>query len=159
MKMYYGIVDRKNHKTYTHLGNVFSALDGIEKDYNWLISDTECVPNIKEYEELFAKEYCWLSGKELSEIVKKDDFQWIWGVLCAFEKDVSLEEALSYPLPLARDYNGYFQNPVSLQHPLSTLEIFAFDSSYTIIISKDKAIIDGYLRHLPKCEDLFEFNK
>ena len=70
-----------------------------------------------------------------------------------------MEEALKYPLPSAEDYDGYYQNPVSLQHPLSSVEIVPSDSSWTLIISKDKTIIDSYLKRCPKCEELFSFNQ
>ena len=70
-----------------------------------------------------------------------------------------MEEVLKYPLPSAEDYNGYYQNPVSLQHPLSSVEIVPSDSSWTLIISKDKNIIDSYLKIYPKCEELLIVNQ
>ena len=75
------------------------------------------------------------------------------------EENITVEEVLKYPLPSAEDYNGYYQNPVSLQHPLSTVEIVPCDSSWTLIISRDKVIIDGYLKRYPKCEELSTFNQ
>ena len=46
------------------------------------------------------------------------------------------------------------QNPLSLQHPLSTIEIVPCDSSWTLILSKDKKVIDDYIEHYPKVQDL-----
>ena len=74
-------------------------------------------------------------------------------------KNITVEEVLKYPLPSAEDYNGYYQNPVSLQHPLSSVEIVPSDSSWTLVISSDKDIIDGYLKRYPKCEELSTFNQ
>lgn len=157
--MTYGIVDRKSHRFYTHMGAVFQAIENRQRQYHWLITDCECYPGHKEIEELLDREYCWLTGDELSAMVEKEDFQWIWGVLCGYEKDISLEEVLKYPLPSAEGYSGYYDNPVSLQHPLSTVEIVAWDSSWTVIVSKDKTIIDSYSAHFPKAEELSAFNE
>lgn len=152
--MTYGIIDRKCHESYTLMSIVFSGINDAQKDYNWLITDCEvCSKNI-ENEELFSREYCWLTGEELSRIIEEEDFQWIWGVLSGFEKDIPLEEVLKYPLPDAVDYNGYYKNPLSLQHPLSTIEIVPCDSSRTLILSKDKKVIDDYIEHYPKVQDL-----
>lgn len=157
--MIYGLIDRKIHKYYTHMRVVFEAIGNAQDNYNWLITDCECYPNSKEIEQMLDQEYCWLSGKELSNIVAQEDFQWIWGVLCGFDKDIPLEKVLKYPLPSAQDYNGYYHNPVSIQHPLSSVEIVPSDSSWTLIVSKDKTIVDRYLKCYPKAEDLSQFNR
>ena len=157
--MTYGIIDRKNHKYYTYMSKVFQAMDNAQLQYNWLITGCICYPQNNDIEKLLDQEYCWLTGDELSAIIEQEDFQWIWGCLCGFSKDITMEEALKYPLPSAEDYDGYYLNPVSLQHPLSSVEIVPSDSSLTLIISKDKTIIDSYLKRCPKCEELFSFNQ
>ena len=157
--MTYGLIDRKSHKFYTHMRTVFQAIENVQKQYNWLITDWECYPKNKEIEQLFEQEYCWLSGEELTDIVVKEDFQWIWGCLCGFQKNISLEEVLMHSLPLSENYNGYYQNPVSLQHPLSSVEIVPCDSSWILIISKDKSIIDSYMKKYPMSEVLSAFNQ
>ncbi len=157
--MTYGIIDRKNHEYYTYMSKVFQAIDNAQKQYNWLITDCECYPKSKGIRQMLDQEYCWLSGEKLSAIVEQEDFQWIWGVMCGFEKDIPLEDVLKYPLPSAVDYNGYYQNPISLQHPLSSVEIIPSDSSWTLIISKHKLIVDSYLKNYPGCEDLSSFNQ
>ena len=157
--MTHGIIDRKNHKFYTYVSKVFQAIGNVQKQYNWLITDCVCYPQNKEIVQLLDQEYCWISGDELTSLVEKEDFQWIWGCLCGFDKSIPIEEILQHPFPSAVDYNGYYQNPVSLQHPLSSVEIVPCDSSWTLIISKDKAIIDSYLKRYPKCEELSMFNQ
>ena len=157
--MIYGVIDRKNHIFYTYLSKVFQGINNAQKKYNWLITDCECYPKNKEIEQLLAQQYCWLSGEELTDIVVKEDFQWIWACLCGFQKDISLEEVLMYPLPSSKDYNGYYQNPVSFQHPLSSVEIVPSDSSWTLIMSKEKTIIDSYIKQYPKSEDLSAVNQ
>ncbi len=157
--MTYGLIDRKSCEFYTYMSTVFEAIENVQKQYNWLITDCVCYPLDKEIDQMLNQEYCWLSGEELSELVAKEDFQWIWGALCGFVKDIPLAEILKFPLPSAEDYNGYYNNPVSLQHPLSSLEIIPCDSSCILLISKDKAIIDYYLCKHPKAEDLSVFNQ
>lgn len=157
--MIYGLIDRNNHKYYTYMSTVFEAIGNIQTQYNWLVTGCVCYPKDKEIEELFNQDYCWLSGNELTAIIQKEDFQWIWACLCGFPKDILLEDILRYPLLEAENYSGYYQNPVTLQHPLSSVEIIPCDSSYTLIISKDKNITDSYQRSYPACEDLSSFNK
>lgn len=157
--MTYGIIDRKNHKHYTYMSKVFQAIDNAQLQYNWLITDCVCYPKNKEIEKLLNQEYCWLSGDELSAVIEQEDFQWIWGCLCGFSKDIDIDDVLKYPLPSAEDYAGYYQNPVSFQHPLSSVEIVPSDSSSTLVISNDKTIIDNYKKRYLKIEDLEVFNQ
>ncbi len=157
--MIYGIIDRNQQDYYTYLSRVFEAIKDAQKNYNWLVTDYECYPKSEDIENLLDREYCWFSGEELSELVEKEDFQWIWGAFCGFEKDIPLSEILKHPLPTVIDNNQYYKNPVALQHPLSTVEILPCDSSWLMIISKNKKIIDDYISSFPKTEDLSEYNK
>ena len=55
--MTYGLIDRKSHKFYTHMRTVFEAIENVQKQYNWLITDWECYPENKEMEQLFVLRY------------------------------------------------------------------------------------------------------
>ena len=156
--MTYGLVDRGNHKYYTYMSKVFEAISNAQNNYNWLITDCMCYPQNREIDDLLNQDYCWISGEELTSLVEKEDFQWIWGVLCGFEKDVSLEVVLKYPLPSIQNENLYRNNPVSVQHSLSTIEIVAVDSIYTLLITKNKEHYDDYIKKYPQVEDLEKFN-
>lgn len=90
--MTYGLIDRRSHKSYTSMRAVFDGICNAQNRYNWLITDCVCYPKSKEIEKQFDQEYCWLSGEELSAIIEKEDFQWIWAVLCGFPKDIPLEK-------------------------------------------------------------------
>ena len=157
--MTYGLIDEQSHQYYTYLSTVFEAIENVQNQYNWLISDCDCYPVDEEISAMLNKEYCWLTGEELTELIAKEDFQWIWGALCAFEKDVPLDEILKHPLPTSQSYNDYYTNPVSLQHPLSSLEVILCDSSWLLIMSKDKSIIESYISKYPKAEDLSLYNQ
>ena len=47
-----------------------------------------------------------------------------------------------------------WENPITIQNPLATIEIVAFDSSCTLIKSADKKMLDGVRQKFPYCEDL-----
>lgn len=100
-----------------------------------------------------------MTGDELTNICKNEDFQWIWGVFSGFHKSVDKEDVLKNKLPQADGYTGFWQNPISIQHPLAEIEIVAWDSSLTIIISKDDNIIEEFRKKNLLAEDLEKYNE
>ncbi len=154
-----GVILEKGEKYFTFLKEIFLCLNNIQKEYNWLITACECYPENRTYAEMLSKEYCWLSGEKLTEMINEENFQWIWGVLSAFPINISVEEILKYQLPKADGYSGFWKNPISMQHPLAEIEIVAWDSSLTILISKNDTIVDEFKRRNPLSEDLEEYNK
>ena len=150
--MHYGAILAKGEVGYTNLDRVFAALGNIQENYNWLLTDCECNVDIPELED----EFCWMSGSELTALQRKyHDPQWIWAVLSAFDKTVTEEQALEYPLPNARDNNNaLWRLPVEVQNPLARFEIVPFDSSYTLLISREKEIVDRFRAYFPLSEDL-----
>ena len=154
--MVYGAINERIRKWYTSLGDVFDAIGDGQQRFNWLITDDVINTHSQALEALStgsrwkyedgkkvgfpapAPEYCFLSGEELTSIVRQDDSQWIWGVLSGFEKEIPLEEILKYPLPEADGYEGFWKNPPSMQHPLATLEIVPWDSSLILFFSRRK---------------------
>lgn len=67
------------------------------------------------------------------------------------------EEVLKYKLPNADGNDRIWQNPVSMQHPLSLMEIIAWDSSMTIFISRSDDIIDRIEKSNLLMKDLEEY--
>lgn len=153
-----GAILEKGEKYYTNLLNVFSAIENVQIKYNWLITDCVCYPRSQQIDELLSKEYCWMSGDELTKIVETENFQWIWAVLSGFEKTIPLEKVLEYELPYAVEYDGFWNNPVSLQHPLASVEIVPWDSSLTLLISKDDKMVADFMNAFPLSEDLSIYN-
>lgn len=131
----------------------------VQKDYNRLLTDIVAYPETKEYQDLFSKQYCWLSGEELTNIIEEEDFQWIWGVLSGFDKSIDIKEILNHSLPYADGYEGFWKDLLSLQHPLASIEIVAWDSSLSLIISRDRQIINDFRLNFPLSEDLEIYNK
>ena len=157
--MVYGRIIQTGEKSYTYLRKLFESIDNIQLNYKWLISYPTCYPYDKDIEKLFESEYCILTGKELTDIVNKEDFQWIWGTFSAFELSTSDEEILKYKLPENDMYPGFWKNPLTMQHPLSKVEIVAFDASYTLIFTKDFLLPRKFKEFYPQSEDLELINK
>ena len=95
----YGAILAGGEEFHTYLYKTFVGRNMVQKNYNWLITDVVSYPKTKEYEDLFSKEYCWISGEQLTRILEKEDFQWIWGVLSGFDKNIGIKEVLNYSLP------------------------------------------------------------
>ncbi|MVX67087.1 hypothetical protein GKZ28_25890 [Clostridium chromiireducens] len=148
----------KGEHYYTYMDKIFNAIENEQLKYNWLITDCECHPEDKSIYEMFSKEYIWISGKQLTEIISKDDFQFVWGVFSGFSPEIILEEVLRYDLPFADGYKGFWVNNVGIQHPLAEVEIVAWDSSLTLLISKDDNLVRKFRSNFPLSEDLSELN-
>ena len=155
--MVYGAINAKGEKYYTYMKKLFDAIGNRQTEFNWLITDCICYPDNPKTDAMLSKDYCWISGDELTEIVVQEDFQWIWAVLSAFDKSVTLSEVLNYTLPFAEDYDGFWRKPISMQHPLARIEIVPWDSSMTMIFSDDKSIIDRFRAAYFCSEDMEEY--
>ncbi len=156
-----GIILHKEKQGFTYLNPIFEAMDNVQEQFNWLI--TEC----DEWEDIFAgyqchrgKDYVWIKGYELTRLVKKNkDVQMIWGVLSGFEADCSVKEVLKYPRPYADMNRSLWQSPVIMQNPLASVEIVAFDSSCTLIKSRDEKLLEKIMQAFKGAEDLESFNQ
>lgn len=155
--MVYGAINEKGERWYTQMCKVFDAIKDRQINYNWLITDMDGVPE-KINERCNGKDYCWLTGEELTNIVRADDSQWVWAVLSGFDKGIALPEILRYPKPYADGYTGFWKNPPSIQHPLAAIEMVPWDSSLTLLFSKQKHIVDDFLAFFPLSENLLEYN-
>ena len=156
--MVYGAIDQKGEEYYTFLPKLFDAIDNAQFDYNWLITACDCNCQNKIEDEYRKQGYCWISGKELTEIVSETEIQWIWAVLSGFHKDISLDDVLKYPYPDDDGFPEFWHNPLSMQHPLATIEIVPWDSSLTLFFSTDKGLVKKFRAGYPYSEDLFVHN-
>lgn len=156
--MAFGAIIRKGEKYYTFLPKLFRVLENAQLDYNWLITDCDCNVENEIFETCISQGYCWISGARLTEIVNEHPIQWIWAVFSGFHKEVSLEEVLKEALPCADDNDGIWENPVKMNHSLAKIEIIAFDSTMTLIISKDRELIDRVRAGFTHSEDLSDYN-
>ena len=157
--MVYGAILEKGEPYYTYLRKVFDAIENVQTQYNWLITNFEGCPRSPSIDALLSQEYCWLSGHELTSIVDQEDFQWIWAVLSGFRQEIPLDEILKHPLPCADGCGGFGKDPLSIQHPLAEIEIVPWDSSLTLIYSERRNIVDSFRKHFPLSEDMVSFNQ
>ena len=142
---------------------VFEAINNIQLNYNWLI--TECVHGIVDVPEinsiLSREDYCWLTGKELTRHIAGAPRSYVpAGMFTGFPEEISLEEVLQYPLP-TWESPYFWQNPLTLQHPLAQVEIVPWDGMYVLILSRDEKIVRDFRRHFPAdaTQDLEEYNR
>lgn len=148
------IYSKKDFKGYTSMGRILSDLELEKKDYLWLISDIEAYPRKKEYQELVERSsFLLMSTAELLNMLKDDDFQWIWAIFSAIPSHYKKEDILKYELPsfehLDETRNAYKNEPI-IQHPCAEFEIYAFDSSYMFMISDNDEIISRFKKCYPK---------
>ncbi len=156
--MVYGVIEEKAEKFYTYLPKIFDAIGNVQGNYNWLITDCSCNITIPIEMEVEKNGYCWISGEELTEVVTKEHIQWIFAVLSGFPKDIPLEDVLKYPLPLSQ-IPSFWQNPISIQHPLAEIELVPWDSCRTLLFSRDKLLVDRFRAAYPESQDLNDYNE
>lgn len=149
-------------REYTCFKKLFRAMDNFQKDYNWLITDCEAYPERLGHRIRIPQSkynnYAWIGGKELTNIVNKDDFQWIWAVLSGFDKSISKTDILKYELPYADGYTGFWKENITMQHPLANVELVAWDGYIILLISKHSSIIRKFKEVFPLSEDLRTYN-
>ena len=154
-----GVIIQQGEEHFTYLKNLFHLIDNVPKRYNWLITAHECYPQNPVYAKRLSADYCFMTGEDLTEMIENEDFQWIWGVFSAFPKDISKNEILKHELPWADGNEQIWKNPVTLQHPLSEIEIIAWDSTLTVLISKSDEVVEILRKNNRFAEDLEEYNK
>ena len=158
----YMIEQMKKNIYFPSLKFIFQDLYFLNKDFNWLITDCECNPEKKEYFDLFNfnfNETLWITGEKLSRIVIESDFQWIWASLSGFKKDVKEEDVLKYKRPYARDNPVFWQNPVSIQHPLAEVELVPWDGMHLLFIIKNNKYANIFYEKFPLAKDLETYNR
>ena len=66
---------KKGEKYYTYMRKLFHVIGNEQVKYNWLVTDCVCYPQNKELENLFSNKYTWISGEQLTEVIRTEDFQ------------------------------------------------------------------------------------
>lgn len=156
-----GAILERGENGYTYLKKIFRAIHDVQKNYNWLITDCECCTASADFRGRIFQygDYGWISGEELTGMIEREDFQWIWAVLSGFDTKIPLEEVVRYELPYADMNRGFWTNPISVQHPLAELEIVPWDCSCVLVISKKEQIVEDFLTSLPLGRDLAVYNE
>lgn len=133
---------------YTHLLKLLKSLGGSSSKYNFLITDIEAYHQNKSYNDLFNKEYVFLSSKELLTILEKEDIQFINGIFSAIPDIFSKHEVLQYTLPSINNINLKYYIKPAIQHPLTDIEIACIDSTYFSITFRQE-VNQNFLKEYP----------
>lgn len=149
-----GAILNKGEFGYTLMRRIFNAINQVQRNYNWLITDVNAYPNDPIFEKLVNEEYMWMTGDELTKMVEKEDFQWIWAVFSGFSPDINKEAIFEYKLPNVQENYDVWKNQPRIQHPLANIEILACDSSYVTIVSKHDSIVNDFMNFFKYSIDL-----
>ena len=153
--MVYGAILDTGQEFFTDMHAIIHGLGDVGPRHNWLITDWTCYA----YSSEMREDIEWKTGAELMQMLDKiPGAQWIWGVFSGFEPHIAKEQVLQYPTPYADGNAGFSTNPPTIQHPPASIEIVAFDSSFTMLFSREKKIYDDFRAAFPLSQDLFEVN-
>jgi hypothetical protein len=152
------IKDSSQMPIHTNIKLIFDALEGRQREFNWLITEHECYcwPSDKD---IFNQGTVFLSGEELTNIVTQNNIQFVWGILSAFDKSTDIDINNLSVIPTFDGEWKYGGENIQTQHPLAIAEIICVDSSYTIFLSKDEDLSNKFLRHYSDAQDLQKWNR
>ncbi|PDY52243.1 hypothetical protein [Bacillus toyonensis] len=147
---------------HTVLDSIFDSFQGMEKEFNWLITDLEIATLqdeelIRNYPKL-SHPIVWIAGEDLSNLLKKYNPQFIWGVLSAFDKSINIDINNLLVEPFANGNEELWVPSPNIQHPQATLEIVCWDSSLMLLLSKDINIDDKFRNYFKDARDLNTYN-
>lgn len=163
------LVDSDEIEYYTFLGPIFEAIHNKQCDYNWLITElnTNWVPdNFLDYFEHYRinegywdrDNRYWISGTQLTELINDYNIQFIWGVLSGFSKSEQIDINNLDVVPFADGNTAFWKPGVTVQHPKSEIEIVCWNSTLTLLISKDQSVVNDFREYFKEARDLDEYN-
>ncbi|EAF5657757.1 hypothetical protein AB346_00420 [Listeria innocua] len=153
-----GLIINKMHSDYfTNMSEVFNLLPEEELNCMWLVSSYDC--NIYPSEQIpFDKDYVWMRGTKLKEILNQKEIMFIWGNFTSYPSDTELKDVLKYPIPFADGNKDLWEEDVQLSNPLANTELISWDSSIFLALSKNTSIIELLKANYPDSEDLSKYN-
>ncbi len=149
------INNTKKLSFHTNLSELLKPIIGHLNSFHWILSDLDFISN-EELSINFEKDFFILSNEDFTKLLDSNT-QIIWGVICAIQKN----ELINFDknnLPFA-DGNDLIWKNDNFQINNSTIEIIAFDSTYTIIKFKDKLLSEKFKSYFDEAIELEKFNK
>jgi len=141
------------------LKELMDALDSDIANYSWMLSGYDCFSE-RAYEKIPPfEDFVWFDGKELARVLNGYQPYFIFCVATGYPKNIVLEEVLRHPLPFADGYTEFWKTEVTMQNPLSEMEIVLWDSSLFLVISKSREVIGKFKKTYPNSIDLAEYNR
>ena len=164
---------------YTNMEVVFKSLDNKQKEYNWLITDVEISTtkirgsanstisgstlklynNEETLTDFLNRKAIWITGEALTELILKNQIQFIWGVFSGFPKDIIINVNKLEVEPYADGNTGFWVPNPKIQHPLATVEIVCFDSTLIILLTKDEDLGLRFKNYFTDAVNLNDYNK
>ena len=142
----------KDGQYHTFLGRVFDALEDRQRDYNFLLMGVEAYPGTPNFQ-FVNQAPVWMSGEELTRMIRQEDFQWVWGALLAFPPSCPREKALgsvrALYVPEAFDQDSWHIRNRFLETGAEFM-IFAEDSTFTEFLTRDWELLELFCRHEPQ---------
>ncbi len=155
-----GLILNEQTKYVTFLCPIFDSIGyDVIRNLNWRVTCVECGGSSAFTYSFANSKATWLSGDQLVEEVKNNpNVQLWWGLLQGFPNSVSEDDVKNEPAADIQNDSEIWINPVSMRSTKSVIEIEAFDSSMTIVISNDKGVLEKLRRSFPLSELLSEYN-
>ncbi|NEW06854.1 hypothetical protein GK047_12645 [Paenibacillus sp. SYP-B3998] len=163
---------------HTDMRRVFNVFDGKQKDYNWLITDlvyyvgarrsaaNELLPDDLEFEDsenyptdLLDKYIILIDGEELTKIIYGNDIQFVWGVFSGIPKNIEIDTDELEVMPYADGNPKFWIADPTIQHPMADIEVVCWDSTLTLLFSKDEVIGKNFQEYFKDSIDLKDYNK
>ena len=99
----------------------------------------------------------WIAGEDLSNLVKKYNPQFIWGVLSAFDKSINID-INNLLVGLCKWKRRALGTKSKYSAPSSKIEIVCWDSSLMLLLSNDINIDDKFRNYFKEARDLNAYN-
>ena len=139
---------------HTNLSAVLLPLEKYLEDYQFFISDILFISKEKNLPlKNFTSNYEILTFEDFRKILESE-VQFIWGYVAAIPKNenITVDEQ---NLPYVEGNPEIWEKEMQMQN--ATFEIYAYDSTYTIIKFKDKELSDLFKEHFREAENLEEY--
>ena len=147
---------------YTDLALVFRALDGGQREFDWILTNVDCIAFDRKAlpRELRppTDKPAVYTGAALSDLVAERKIQFVWAVLSGFLPNELPDPESLDPYPFADGNPGFWQPRPSIQHPRAVVEIVSFDSSATLLLSKRVELSRRFRAFFSDAVDLDEYN-
>lgn len=140
---------------YTDLGLVFRALDGAQRELDWILTNLDCIaldgePLPLELRSLTDRPVVY-SGTALSELVERREIQFVWVVASGFPANELPDPASLDPYPFA---DALWHPGVSPQHPRAVVEIISWDSSASLLLTRREELSQRFRAFFADAVDL-----
>jgi hypothetical protein len=144
---------------YTDMQSVFCALDGQEKEFDWLVTDLDCDSFPAEFEPLNSS---WvLAGRTLRDVVMRQSTptRFNWGVFSGFRGGTKVDLARLAVRPYADGNPALWTGRPSIQYPGAAVEIVCWDAKATLLLTADEDLTRRFRAYFPEARDLEERNR